>query len=48
MTDPRADQICAHCGADIDFEEIIWLDPDGEIVIESGAGGDPYHEECLP
>lgn len=43
------DQVCTHCGADIDFEEIVWIDPaTGDIVIEAEGGGDPYHEECIP
>ena len=40
-------QICAGCAGDIPWEDVVWIDPDGEISLD-GEGADPYHEECIP
>lgn len=47
MTRDDSPQVCAHCGADIPFDEVVWIDPNGDIDM-TGEFGDPYHEGCIP
>ena len=46
MTNPEATQVCAHCGGDIEVEDVVWANDDGLVI--DGSPADPYHEECLP